>query len=178
MTPLATFAGGCFWCMQPPYDGLPGVIKTTVGYTGGTVPNPTYEQVCEGTTGHAEAVQIEFDPSKISYAQLLEVFWKNIDPTTLNQQFADHGTQYRTAIFYHDDEQQKLAEAAKRALEQSGKFGAAPLATEISPATVFYPAEAYHQQYYQQCPLKYKMYRLGSGRENYLKHTWGADPRH
>ena len=170
---MATLAGGCFWCMQPPYDTLHGVISTTVGYTGGTTPHPTYEEVSTGTTGHAEAVQIVYDPSTISYAQLLEVFWKNIDPTTLNQQFADAGPQYRTAIFYHTDEKRRLAEESKQRWEHSGKFGGKPLVTEIVPASTFYPAEASHQQYYKQCPLPYKRYRLGSGREGYLRKLWG-----
>ena len=171
---MATLAGGCFWCMQPPYDTLHGVISTTVGYTGGTTPNPTYEEVSTGTTGHAEAVQIVYDPSKISYAQLLEVFWKNIDPTALNQQFADAGSQYRTAIFYHTDEQRRLAEESKKRWEHSGMFGGKPVVTEIVPASTFYSAEAYHQQYYKQCPLQYKRYRLGSGREGYLRKLWGG----
>ena len=171
---IATFAGGCFWCMQPPYDTLDGVISTTVGYTGGATPDPTYEEVSSGTTGHAEAVEIAYDPSKISYAQLLEVFWKNIDPTTLNRQFADAGSQYRTAIFYHTEEQQRLAEESKKRWERSGQFGGRPLVTAIVPASTFYPAEAYHQQYYKQCPLPYKMYRTGSGREGYLRKLWGS----
>lgn len=159
--------------MQPPYDKLPGVVSTTVGYTGGTKPNPTYDEVCSGTTGHAEAVQVVFDPARITYAQLLDVFWKNIDPTTTNQQFADHGTQYRTAIFYHSDEQRRLAEASKQHWAASKQFGGQPLVTEIVPASTFYPAEDYHQGYYNTCPLQYKMYRLGSGREGFLKKLWG-----
>lgn len=169
---VATFAGGCFWCMQPPYDKLKGVLKVTVGYTGGHTVNPTYEDVCSGTTGHAEAVEIAFDPSQLTYQQLLDVFWKNIDPTTKNQQFADQGDQYRTAIFYHDEEQKRLAEASKAALEKSGKFKR-PIVTEIVPASTFYPAEDYHQQYYIKCPLRYKTYRYGSGRETFLERMWG-----
>lgn len=169
----AMFAGGCFWCMQPPYDTLPGVVKTTVGYTGGTKPHPTYEEVCTGTTGHAEAVQIEYDPAKISYEQLLGVFWRNIDPISINRQFADEGSQYRTAIFYHNDAQRRLAETSKAQLQRSGKFRG-PIATEIVPASTFYPAEAHHQQYYQQCPLQYQRYRSGSGRDGYLHKTWGG----
>ena len=168
----ATFAGGCFWCMQPPYDKLEGVVSTTVGYTGGTKPNPTYEEVCTGKTGHAEAVEIVYDRSKVSYAQLLDLFWKSIDPTTLNQQFADKGTQYRTAVFYHNGEQKKLAAASKEAFEKSGKFTGA-IVTEIVPAAVFYPAEEHHQGYYKKCPLPYQMYKIGSGREGYLKKMWG-----
>ena len=169
----ATFAGGCFWCMQPPYDKLSGVVSTTVGYTGGTKANPTYEQVCMGTTGHAEAVEIVYDGSKVSYSQLLDVFWKSIDPTTLNQQFADRGTQYRTAVFYHNEEQKRLAVASKEKLERSGKFKK-PIATEIVPASTFYPAEDTHQGYYKKCPIPYQLYKVGSGREHYLKETWGS----
>jgi methionine-S-sulfoxide reductase len=168
----ATFAGGCFWCMQPPYDNLPGVVSTTVGYAGGSVKDPTYEQVSTGKTGHAEAVQIVFDPSKTSYAQLLDVFWKNINPTTLNKQFADTGSQYRTAIFYHDETQQKVAIESKENLQNSGKFDK-PIVTEIVPVKEFYPAEEYHQNFYKNHPLRYNSYKVGSGREGYLKETWG-----
>ena len=174
----ATFAGGCFWCMQPPYDKVKGVISTTVGYTGGTTENPTYEEVCSGRTGHAEAVEITYDSSQTSYSDLLDVFWKNIDPTTTNQQFADTGTQYRTAIFYHNEEQKRLAVASKEKVEKSGKFKRA-IVTEIVPASLFYPAEEYHQKYYKKCPLPYQLYKTGSGREGYLKKTWGPteEPR-
>lgn len=172
----ATFAGGCFWCMQPPYDTLKGVVSTTVGYTGGTKPNPTYEEVSTGTTGHAESVEITYDPSKTSYSELLDVFFKSIDPTTRNQQFADIGTQYRTAIFYHNGEQKELAIASKEKFEKSGKFGK-PIVTEIVPASTFYPAEEYHQNYYKKCPLPYQFYKSGSGREGYVKKTWGDDAR-
>ena len=168
---VATFAGGCFWCMQSPYDELPGVISTTVGYTGGHIENPTYEQVCADTTGHAEAVQIVFDSTKTTYSELLEVFWRNINPTTVNQQFSDYGTQYRTAIFYHDETQKKLALQSKEALEASGKFDA-PIVTEIVPASVFYPAEENHQEYYKKNPLHYNMYKTGSGRAGFLKRMW------
>ena len=168
---VATFAGGCFWCMQSPYDELPGVISTTVGYTGGHVENPTYEQVCADTTGHAEAVQIVFDSTKTTYSELLEVFWRNINPTTVNQQFSDYGTQYRTAIFYHDETQKKLALQSKEALEASGKFDA-PIVTEIVPASVFYPAEENHQMYYKKNPLHYNLYKTGSGRAGFLKRMW------
>ena len=168
----ATFAGGCFWCMQPPYDKLDGVIKTTVGYTGGHKKDPSYREVCSGTTGHTEAVEILYDPGKVSYEQLLNVFWMNIDPTTQDQQFADAGTQYRTAIFYHDNEQKRLAESSKEKLNKSGKFSK-PIVVEITPASVFYPAEDYHQKYYQKETFHYKAYRYGSGRESYLKETWG-----
>lgn len=168
----ATFAGGCFWCMEPPFDVVPGVISTTSGYTGGHKKNPTYHEVSSGQTGHAEAVQIVFDPTQISYAKLLEVFWHNIDPTTPNRQFCDVGSQYRTAIFYHNDEQKQLAEASKKALEQSGQLSQ-PIVTEIVPAPDFYPAEEYHQDYYQKNPLRYKFYRYSCGRDEVLKKLWG-----
>lgn len=169
----ATFAGGCFWCMQPPYDKLPGVISTTVGYTGGTKQNPTYEEVCSGTTGHAEAIEIEFDPSKTTYSQTLDVFWKHIDPTTLNKEFADVGNQYRTAIFYHNEEQKKLAVASKEALEKSGRYGGKRIVTEITPAGKFWPAEDYHQKYYKKNPGPYESYHAASGRDAYEKKIWG-----
>lgn len=168
---LATFAGGCFWCMEPPFEGRQGVLDVSAGYTGGAVANPTYEQVCTGQTGHAEAVQITFDPSQVSYQDLLEIFWRNIDPTTEDAQFADQGTQYRTAIFYHSDEQKKLAQASKDALAASGKFKS-PLVTEIVPAAVFYRAEEYHQNYFKKQPFRYKNYSVGSGRAGFLKKTW------
>jgi methionine-S-sulfoxide reductase len=170
---IATFAGGCFWCMEPPFDNLPGVIATLPGYTGGHTANPTYEEVCSGRTGHAEAIQIKFDPKTVGYRQLLDVFWRNIDPTTRNRQFADAGSQYRTAIFYHDEEQRRLAEESKAELEKSGVFPGA-IVTEIVPAGPFYPAEAYHCQYYKKNPVHYKMYRRGSGRESYLEKMWGT----
>jgi len=174
---IATFAGGCFWCMESPYDKLKGVIATTVGYTGGEKENPTYEEVCSGSTGHAEAIEIRYDPTQITYAELLDVFWKNINPTQANGQFVDRGNQYRSAIFYHNDEQKRLAEASKEALENSGRFGK-KLVTEIVPATTFYPAEEYHQDYYQKNPFHYERYRQGSGRDQYLKKTWGEDAKH
>ncbi len=168
----ATFAGGCFWCMQPPFDRLGGVVSTTVGYTGGTMTHPTYEDVCSGTTGHAESIQVVYDPATVRYEQLLDVFWRNINPTTPNQQFADVGTQYRSAIFYHTDEQQRLAEASKATLAASGKFDRA-IVTELTPASTFYPAEEYHQHYYKKSPIRYKLYRIGSGRDGYLRKIWG-----
>lgn len=173
----ATFAGGCFWCMEPPYNDLPGIISVMPGYTGGDTLNPTYEEVSGGETGHAEAVQIVFDPTKINYEKLLEVFWRNIDPTTLDQQFADRGTQYRTAIFYHDAEQKRLAEASKKEMDKSGIFKK-PVVTEITPAAIFYPAEDYHQQYYKKNPMRYKFYSAGSGRKAYLEKTWGKEAEH
>jgi methionine-S-sulfoxide reductase len=168
----AVFAGGCFWCMQNPYDELKGVVSTAVGYTGGNKDNPTYEEVCAGNTGHAEAIEVLYDSSQISYAELLNVFWRNIDPTTLNRQFANVGTQYRTAIFYHSEEQKQSAESSKQEMERSGIYDD-PIATEITPASTFYRAEEYHQKYYEKCPLKYKMYKSGSGREQYLEDMWG-----
>jgi peptide-methionine (S)-S-oxide reductase len=169
---VATFAGGCFWCMEPPYDKLPGVDATISGYTGGTKANPTYEEVSSGTTGHAEAVQVVYDPKKITYEKLLEVFWVNIDPTVRNRQFCDSGSQYRTAIFYHDAEQRKAAESSKAALEKSKPFKP-PIVTEIVMAGPFYPAEDYHQDYYLKNPLRYQLYRSGCGRDARLKELWG-----
>jgi methionine-S-sulfoxide reductase len=170
----ATFAGGCFWCMQPPFDKLAGVISTTVGYCGGKEENPDYKQVSAGKTGHAEAVEIEYDPSRISYEQLLDVFWRNIDPTQKDGQFNDLGRQYRTAIFYHDEEQKRLAEASKEELVKSGRF-AKEIVTEVVPATTFYEAEEYHQDYYKKNSLRYKLYRYGSGRDSYLVRKWGKE---
>lgn len=168
----ATFAGGCFWCMEPPYDELDGVISTTSGYTGGHVENPSYEQVSSGGTGHAEAVQVVYDPSKVSYEKLLEVFWVNIDPTDAGGQFCDRGSQYRSGIFYHTEEQKKLAEASKEKLEASGRLSE-PVVTEITKATTFYRAEEYHQDYYQRHSFRYKIYRLGCGRDRVLEKLWG-----
>ncbi len=170
----ATFAGGCFWCMVHPFDQLPGVIKVTSGYTGGTVANPTYEQVSDGGTGHAESVQVLYDPSKIGYDHLLNVYWHNIDPLTANAQFCDHGNQYRSAIFYHGDEQRKLAEASKDALAKSGRFSQ-PIVTQVVAATPFYAAEDYHQDYYKKNPVRYKFYRWNCGRDQRLKQLWGDD---
>lgn len=169
----ATFAGGCFWCLEPPFDQVPGVISTTVGYTGGQKVNPTYEQVSSGGTGHAEAIQIEFDPEKVSYAELLNVFWHNVDPFDARGQFCDRGSQYRSAIFYHDEEQRKQAEQSKKKLEESLAVKQA-VATEIVVATQFYPAEEYHQDYYRKNPVRYKFYRYGCGRDRRLQEIWGA----
>ncbi len=168
----ATFAGGCFWCMEPPFDELEGVISTTSGYTGGHKKDPTYEEVSAGTTGHAEAVEIVYDPKKIGYSRLLEVFWQNIDPTVKDQQFCDHGSQYRTAIFYHDEEQRRLAEASRKSLMDSGRFKA--IFTEIAPASTFYLAEEYHQDYYRKNPIRYKFYRFNCGRDRRLHELWGG----
>ncbi len=168
----ATFAGGCFWCMEPPFDKLPGVVSTTSGYTGGKKANPTYREVSDGETGHAEAVQIVYDPAKVTYEQLLNVFWHNIDPTVRDQQFCDHGSQYRTGIFVHNDEQKKLATVSRESLMKSKPFKA-DVVTEIVAATTFYPAEDYHQDYYLKNPVKYKFYRFNCGRDARLKELWG-----
>lgn len=168
----ATFAGGCFWCMEPPFEQLAGVLSVTAGYTGGQDPDPTYREVSSGDTGHAEAVQIVFDPAKVTFAALLEVFWKNIDPTTPNRQFCDVGSQYRAAIFYHNPEQQHLAEEAKKALQHSGTL-TQPIVTEIVSASAFYPAEDYHQDYYKKNPVRYKLYRYNCGRDQVLEKLWG-----
>ncbi len=171
-TEKATFAGGCFWCMEPPYDAIPGVISTTSGYIGGRTANPTYEQVSSGSTGHAEAIQVVYDPAKVSYEKLLEVFWVNIDPTVRDRQFCDSGTQYRTGIFYHSEAQRKAAEASKAALEKTKPFKA-PIVTPIEMAGTFYPAEDYHQDYYLKNPVRYKFYRNGCGRDARLRELWG-----
>ncbi len=168
----ATFAGGCFWCMEPPFDKLEGVVSTTSGYTGGRKSDPTYPEVVGGGTGHAEAVQVLYDPTKITYAELLDVFWRNIDPTTPNRQFCDRGHQYRTAIFYLDPEQKRLAAESKQRIETSKKLGG-PIVTEISEASEFWPAEEYHQDYYKKNPLRYKFYRHRCGRDQRLKQLWG-----
>lgn len=168
---VATFAGGCFWCMVHPFDQQPGVIQVISGYTGGTVENPTYEQVCSGTTGHYEAVQITYNPQKISYEQLLQSFWQQIDPTDAGGQFADRGQSYAPAIFYHDEEQHNIALRSKEELERSGRFDK-PIATAILPAQTFYPAEEYHQDYYKKNPLRYKYYQAASGRATFIKEAW------
>src|SRR5262245_11775837 len=173
-TAKATFAGGCFWCMEPPFDKLDGVISTISGYAGGTKKNPTYEEVSAGKTGHAEVVQITYDPKKITYEKLLEVFWHNVDPLTPNRQFCDVGSQYRTAIFYHDETQKRLAEESKKALSKRFKE---PIVTEIVAASEFYPAEDYHQHYYIKNPLRYKYYRYSCGRDQRLEALWGPDPK-
>ncbi|MDP3981805.1 MAG: peptide-methionine (S)-S-oxide reductase MsrA [Chlamydiota bacterium] len=167
----ATFAGGCFWCMESPFEEMDGVTEVISGYTGGQKANPTYKEVCGGNTGHLEAVQITFEPAKISYRKLLDKFWRQIDPTDEAGQFADRGSQYKTAIFYHNDAQKKEAEDSKESLASSGRFHK-PIATEIRKSGIFYKAEDYHQDYHKTCPLPYKMYRSGSGRDNYLKKTW------
>jgi peptide methionine sulfoxide reductase msrA/msrB len=171
----ASFAGGCFWCMEPPFEELDGVVSVTSGYMGGKESEPSYEEVSSGRTGHVEAVQVQYEPTRISYEYLLKVFWRQIDPTDDGGQFADRGQQYRTAIFAHDREQHELAEASKRELEKSGIFKA-PIVTEIRWAQPFYAAEGYHQDYYKKHPTDYKRYRAGSGRDGFLKTVWGDRP--
>ncbi|HEY5649307.1 MAG TPA: peptide-methionine (S)-S-oxide reductase MsrA [Nitrospiria bacterium] len=171
-TEKAVFAGGCFWCMEPPFEKLKGVISATSGYTGGHQENPNYQTVTSGHSGHAEAVEIEFDPSIISYGELLKVFWVNIDPTRADGQFCDTGTQYRTGIFYLNEEQKRLAEASKTEITKTKKFKEAIL-TEIVPASIFYKAENFHQDYYMKNPVRYKFYRYNCGRDDRLKELWG-----
>ncbi len=174
-TAVATFAGGCFWCTESDFDKVPGVLSTTSGYTGGRVANPTYQQVSSQTTGHAEAVQIVFDPAKVSYAQLLAKFWTSIDPTTRDRQFCDVGTPYRTAVFTHDVAQLAAAQKSLADLEKSKPFNE-PIVTQIVPAGPFYPAETYHQNYHTKNPLRYSYYRLSCGRDARLKQLWGTLP--
>lgn len=167
----ATFAGGCFWCMEKPFEDLEGINEVISGYTGGTKENPTYHEVSSGFSGHVEAVQIVFDPQKITYDKLLSVFWRQIDPTDGNGQFVDRGSQYKSAIYYHSEDQKKQAEASKEALNKSGRFEK-PVKTEIIPAAVFYKAEEYHQDYYKNNPVRYKFYRFNSGRDQFLEKIW------
>ena len=169
-----TFAGGCFWCTEADFEKLPGVAKVISGYTGGTKENPAYEEVSSGTTGHVEAVQVYYDPSKITYEELLNFFWKHIDPTDRGGQFVDRGQQYRSVIFYHDEEQKRLAEKSKEALDKSERFHK-PVVTETIKFTKFFEAEEYHQDYYKKHPLKYGYYRHGSGRDQFLSKVWGKD---
>jgi len=169
-TARAVFAGGCFWCMEPPFDALDGVISTTSGYMGGQTRNPTYNEVSAGKTGHAEVVEIAYNPRKITYAQLLEVFWRNIDPLTANAQFCDVGSQYRSAIFVHDETERRLAEESKRAVAERLRK---PIVTEIVAASEFWPAEDYHQDYYRKNPIRYKIYRTACGRDRRLEEVWG-----
>ncbi len=171
-TATATFAGGCFWCTESDFDKVDGVISTTSGYIGGKTANPTYDSVSAGNSGHAEAVQVIFDPAKVTYARLLEYYWRTIDPTTKDRQFCDSGNPYRTAIFVHDEQQKTLAEASKKALSGNKPFRE-PIVTEIANATRFYPAEDYHQDYYKKNPVRYKFYRLNCGRDARLKQLWG-----
>ena len=169
---LATFAGGCFWCMEPPYDELDGVISTVAGYIGGARRNPPYGEGSTGRTGHTEAMEIRYDPSKITYQELLDVFWVNIDPTVDDRQFCDRGSQYRAGVFYHNAEQKALAEASKRKIIETGRFDR--VVTEITPASRFYRAEEYHQDYYIKNPLRYKFYRYNCGRDRRLEELWGG----
>ncbi len=174
---VAVFAGGCFWCMEGPFDVLDGVVSTTSGYIGGTKKDPTYQEVSSGSTGHTEAVQIVYDPAKVTYEKLLDVFWHNIDPTVKNRQFCDSGSQYRSGIFYLDDAQKKSADASKAALDKSKPFKEA-IVTEITFATKFYAAEDYHQDYYLKNPVRYRFYRQGCGRDARLKELWGDKAGH
>ena len=169
----AIFAGGCFWCEETAFEGVPGVISVTSGYTGGQKPNPTYEEVSSGVTGHAESVEVVYDPAKITYERLLDIFWHNVDPLQANGQFCDHGNQYRSAIFYSGDAQKTAAEASKAKLEEDARFRG-KIVTQIVPASRFYPAEDYHQDFYKKNPVRYNMYRLGCGRDARLKEIWGA----
>lgn len=173
-TASAIFAGGCFWCMEKPFDDLPGVKSTTSGYTGGKLADPSYEQVSSGNTGHVEAVRIEYDPGKVSYETLVDVFWRNIDPVDARGQFCDKGFQYTSAIFYGSEEEKKVAESSKEALEESGRLPA-KIATRIVPAAEFYDAEEYHQDYYDKNPLRYRFYRHGCGRDARLEQLWGDE---
>jgi methionine-S-sulfoxide reductase len=172
-TRMAVFAGGCFWCIQPAFDKAPGVLKTVVGYSGGTEPNPTYKLVSSEKTQHRESIEITYDPAKISYDQLLDIYWRQIDPTQSDGQFTDIGPSYRAAIFYGNPEEKKIAEASKEKLARSGKFDK-PIVTEVLPATKFYPAEADHQKYYQQNPEQFEAFEHGSGRTSFQKQTWGG----
>ena len=172
MTKTAVLAGGCFWCIQPAFDKAPGVTKTVVGYCGGSEPNPTYELVGSEKTKYRESIEITYDPATISFGQLLDIYWKQIDPTQSNGQFTDIGPSYRAAIFVSDDGERKIAEASKEKLAKSGKFDK-PIATEILPAMKFWPAEAYHQKYYQQNPTHFEAFEHGSGRTSFQKKTWG-----
>jgi len=171
---IATFAGGCFWCSESDFEKIPGVVKVISGYTGGKKENPTYEEVTAGKTGHVEAIQVYYDPEKVSYEMLLEVFWRHIDPTDGGGQFVDRGPQYMSVIFYHDEEQKKLAEKSREELGKSGKF-AKPIVTRIVPFTKFYEAEDYHQDYYQRNPLRYSYYRHASGRDQFIEKVWGKE---
>jgi len=170
----ATFAGGCFWCMVPPFEKLDGVAEVISGYTGGRKVNPTYEEVSAGTTGHVEAIEVVYDPAKVTYEKLLDVFWRQINPTDAGGQFVDRGSQYLSVIFYHNEEQKGLAERSKKELEKSGRFDQ-PIVTEIRPAGPFYPAEEYHQDYWKKNPIRYKFYRFNSGRDQYLAKVWGKE---
>jgi len=168
----AYFAGGCFWCMEEAFEQVEGVLWVFSGYMGGNVANPTYEQVSAGRTGHAETVEVTYDPARVSYQQLLEAFWRNVDPLTPNAQFCDHGSQYRSAVFHTTDEEKRLAEASKAAIEEAKKFPS-PIVTELVSASTFYQAEDYHQDYYKKNPFRYKYYKYGCGRTKRLEALWG-----
>ena len=174
---VATFAGGCFWCMEAPFDKVDGVLATTSGYIGGKKANPTYEEVSSGSSGHTEAVQVLYDPKKVTYDKLLDIFWHNIDPTVKDRQFCDVGTQYRTGIFVHSDDQRTAAEASRGALEKSKPFKE-PIVTPVVAAAEFWPAEEYHQDYYKKNPVRYTYYRTGCGRDARLKQLWGSAAPH
>ncbi|NGZ09903.1 MAG: peptide-methionine (S)-S-oxide reductase MsrA [Nitrospira sp. LK70] len=171
-TAKAYFAGGCFWCMEEAFEKVDGVLAVVSGYMGGTATDPTYEQVSAGQTGHAEAIEVTYDPAKVTYQKLLDAFWHNIDPVTPNAQFCDHGNQYRSVVFYTTDEEKQLSEASKRAIEQSKRL-TAPIATQLVQASTFYPAEDYHQDYYKKNPLRYKYYKYSCGRAQRLEALWG-----
>lgn len=168
----AYFAGGCFWCMEEVFEKVEGVLSATSGYMGGTVANPSYEDVSAGRTGHAESVEVLYDPAKVSYPKLLETFWRNVDPITPNAQFCDHGSQYRSAIFFQTDEEKRAADSSKQAIEQSKRFND-PIVTQIVPAAQFYPAEEYHQDFYKKNPVRYKFYKYNCGRAQRLEEVWG-----
>jgi peptide-methionine (S)-S-oxide reductase len=168
----AVFAGGCFWCMEEAFEKVDGVISVTSGYMGGKTSNPTYEEVSAGNTGHAESVEVAYDPAKVSYQKLLDHFWKNVDPVTPNAQFCDHGSQYRAVIFYGNDQEKQLAEASRQAIVQSKRFKE-PIVTEVTMASKFYPAEEYHQDFYKKNPIRYKFYKTSCGRVNRLEMLWG-----
>lgn len=172
----AVFAGGCFWCMEEAFEGVSGVAEVVSGYTGGAVPNPTYDQVSAGKTGHAESIEVLFDPAVVSYERLLDVFWRNVDPTVADRQFCDHGTQYRPAIFYRGDAQRQAAHASRQQVEQTKTFPE-PLVVEIAAAATFYPAEDFHQNYYKRNPIRYKYYKYSCGRAQRLEELWGAAKR-
>lgn len=172
---IATFAGGCFWCEESAYEGVKGVVSVTSGYTGGVAKNPTYEEVSSGSTGHRESVEVVYDPRVVTYQQLLDIFWHNVDPFDNSGQFCDHGSQYRGAIFVHDAQQRAAAEASKMAVVK--RFGK-PVVTDILPASQFWPAEDYHQDYYKKNPVRYRIYRFNCGRDERLKDIWGAAPAH
>ncbi|HSF66036.1 MAG TPA: peptide-methionine (S)-S-oxide reductase MsrA [Nitrospiraceae bacterium] len=169
----AYFAGGCFWCMEEAFEKLDGVLDVVSGYMGGSVKNPSYEQVSAGQTGHAESVEVRYDPAKVTYTQLLEAFWRNVDPITPNAQFCDHGNQYRAAIFYQGEDERRAAEDSKRAIEQSKRFST-PIVTQLTAASEFYPAEEYHQDFYKKNPIRYKYYKFTCGRTQRLESLWGS----